>query len=156
MVAVAAPAVSVNFRVNAPPVTQGSMRTFHRWKADGGCLVSLTSDNGPKLKEWRALVATQAKRAMRDRLPFEGPVRVDVLFLFERPKSHKMLDRTIQWPAVRGRNDIEKLVRAIHDAMTDAAVWWDDAQVAVLMAEKRYCDGLDQPGASISVRRLQP
>lgn len=151
---VASPAVVITFSVRGNPVTKGSMRPWHKWRADGRCLVTMSEEHGARLKEWRALAATQAKRAMRDLMPFGGPVRVEMTFTFERPKTHKTLERDIPWVAVRGRNDIEKLVRAMHDAMTDAAVWGDDAQVSVLSAEKRYCDGLERPGVVVTVEAL--
>jgi crossover junction endodeoxyribonuclease RusA len=48
--------------------------------------------------------------------------------------------------------DLDKLVRCICDALTDAGVWKDDAQVCVLVAAKRYTNGL--PGVLIQIAEL--
>jgi Holliday junction resolvase RusA-like endonuclease len=142
---------AISFFVRGTPVTKGSLRPWHKWRPGGLCVLGLTEDNGARLKEWRALVATAAKQAAKHEPPLTGPVKVGMTFYFERPKA----DRSgSEWVAVRGRNDVEKLVRAIHDACTDAAVWMDDGQVAVLRAEKRYCDGFEQPGVMVAVAAL--
>lgn len=140
MQAVTAPA-SVSFVVNAQPVTQGSKIPAHIWAQDGRCRVWLREQNDATLKEWRAIAATAAKNALRNQLPFDGPVEVTACFYFPRPKSHTRAQREMPFYAPSGRHDIEKLERALYDAITDAAGWADDALVARHSAEKRYTEG---------------
>ena len=81
-----------------------------------------------------------------DREPLDGPVEVEIVFVFERPKSVKR-----DWMTVKP--DIDKLVRAIFDAVSDAGVWFGDQQVVRLICQKRYVSELDdQPGAQILIR----
>lgn len=66
----------------------------------------------------------------------EGPVQVHACFVFERPKSH----RKDSYPVTRSSGDIDKLLRATFDALTDAGVWGDDSQVTTVTASKVYGD----------------
>ena len=49
------------------------------------------------------------------------------------------------------RPDIDKLARAILDALTDARVWPDDGQVVTMHVEKRY----GEPGVEIEAISLE-
>ena len=49
------------------------------------------------------------------------------------------------------RHDVDKLARAVLDALTDAALWKDDSQVAQLVAEKRWYDGRLGAGVHVTV-----
>ena len=147
--------MSISFHVAGLPQTKGSLRQWHRHRADGNCLLGISEQGGPRLGEWRALVATAAKRAMRQAPPLDGPIAVELTFIFPRPK--KQAPEVADCPYVWGnrRWDLDKLQRAIFDAMTDAAVWNDDSQVAHVMAEKRYKDPYPGgPGCNISVEPL--
>jgi Holliday junction resolvase RusA-like endonuclease len=159
--AAAPPAVA--FIVTGLPQTKGSLRQWHRWAADGKCVVGLSEQGGARLKEWRALIATQAARAMRQAPPFTGPLRVELAFWFPLPRKTT--------PATHGgmahvwgnkRHDIDKLARACLDALGDASVYGDDSQVAELVASKRYVQlpkryvqlPGDAPGVFITVEPL--
>lgn len=155
---VAAPAAPtrthVYFRVTGTPATKGSWRTWHSWRPGGKCLYGSAPDSGARLKEWEALVATAAKNAMGHDMPLAGPLKVSVVFRFPRPKAHKPAQRLVPWCWGNHKWDVEKTVRATFDAITDAAVWGDDSQVAVLEAEKRYCEEGEQPGAVVQIWSL--
>ena len=144
--------MSITFFVAGLPQTKGSLRQWHRWRADGNCLLGISEQGGPRLGEWRALVATAAKRAMRQAPPLAGPISLELTFIFPRPK--KQTPENVACPYVWGnrRWDLDKLQRAIFDAMTDAAVWNDDSQVAHVLARKLY--QVAHPGCDISVEAL--
>lgn len=141
----------VSFAVRSTPATQGSFRVFHKRGAKD-CSVQLVSDNDKKLKQWRRLVKTAAANAMRkaQTQPFAGAVQVLIVFWFAPPKSR--VGQT--WAAVNGRNDLEKLVRACHDAITEAKVWLDDGLVARIETEKRWCSDGQRPGVDVTVEAL--
>lgn len=122
------------------PIPQGSKKAFVR-----GGRVSLVEAN-PKHKSWRSAVTAACSSVWTDREPLDGPVEVEIVFVFERPKSVKR-----EWMTVKP--DIDKLVRAIFDAVSDAGVWSGDQQVVRLICQKRYVNELDdQPGAQILIR----
>jgi Holliday junction resolvase RusA-like endonuclease len=64
------------------------------------------------------------------------PVRLTVCFYFPVPKSVKQKD--IYFPHA-GKPDVDNLLKAVMDAMTQANVWKDDTQVYRSHAEKWYC-----------------
>ncbi len=125
------------------PITQGS-KTRTRF--------GMRDDNAVTLKPWREAVKTAALDAMPGRGRLDGPVSVDIIATFDRPKSAPKLRRT--WPVTRRSGDIDKIVRAIFDALTDAGVWRDDSQVVAVTAVKIHVGdvgALHIPGARILV-----
>lgn len=80
-----------------------------------------------KHKTWRDHVrATVGKLE----IPSTQPVRVELTFWFEKPKTVKR-----QHPSVKP--DIDKLSRSVLDAIT-GGVFKDDSQVVILNARKEY------------------
>lgn len=79
----------------------------------------------------------------------KGPATLEVVFYMERPATITVSKR----PHPVLPPDIDKLVRAVGDALSDARVWGDDSQVVKLVAFKRYADNHEQ-GAFISVSTL--
>jgi crossover junction endodeoxyribonuclease RusA len=128
------------------PVTQGSkVRT--RW--------SMRDDNAERLRPWREAVKQAALDALAGAYRLEGPVAVDVLFTFNPPKSAPKSRPC--WPITRSSGDVDKLQRAIFDALTDAGVWRDDSQVVDVRARKVHVgdDGaLHIPGAVVIVEAV--
>lgn len=59
---------------------------------------------------------------------------VEVVFTFDRPKAAPKSRPC--WPTTRSSGDIDKLQRAVFDALTDAGVWRDDSQVVDVRARK--------------------
>lgn len=107
------------------PHTKGSTVSFVG--ADGR-VVTKTDSVG--LRGWTETVGWAAKAAGVRRLDRDVPVRVHVRFRFPQPK------RSTRWcPTVRP--DIDKLTRALLDALTGIA-YEDDAQVVELFALKVY------------------
>lgn len=157
MTAVAAPA-AVRFWVSGNPQTKGSLTVFHRWgpmiAGKATCKTGLAEHNAPKLRQWRALVATAAANAMRQLPPFSGPVAVTLTFYFARPDSHSKAQRLIPWAAVNGRHDADKVARLCLDAFKDAAVYVDDGLVSRLVVEKVYCDEGERPGVAVTLEGL--
>lgn len=128
--------------VYGKPAPQGS-KTRNKY---GG----VRDDNAERLKPWREAVKHVTLTDAGDRE--EGPVKVDLTFTFDPPKSAPKRRRI--WPVTRASFDVDKLARACFDALTDAGVWRDDSQVVHLTARKVYVGdtgALDIPGAHIRV-----
>lgn len=87
--------------------------------------------NGDELKPYREAVGMMAKAKLRGAPAFDGPLSVDLLFVIPRKKTV-----TRELPTVPP--DLDKLTRAVFDALTLAKVWADDALVVDLSAHKRY------------------
>lgn len=140
----------VNFSVRGTPRPQGSKRAFRN--KHSGKITQVESS--PEVGAWRDTIALAADKAMLDRAPLEGPVRLTVEFRFQRPASHRGV-KGLRPSAPRvhhQRPDTSKLVRAVEDALT-TIVWRDDSQVAQLVASKVWDD--DGPaGALVSIEVL--
>jgi Holliday junction resolvase RusA-like endonuclease len=139
-------------------------------RPDGSILVNVTSDN-PALKAWRQKVAAAATTALThaavDGLPPEPvekptPFVVHSTFFLQRPESHYRSGRNAHLISDGARAfpvtipDVDKLERAIFDALTDV-VYVDDSQVIDAINSKRYAvptPGDDGVGVRIVVRRV--
>lgn len=107
------------------PATQGSMRAFVSKATQRAIAVPMMAK---KLKAWRSTVAQAARSAMHPWPAYQGLVKVRAQFVLERPKKPKR-----ECP----RQDLDKLTRAIGDALTGVC-YLDDAQVCVWEVSKTY------------------
>lgn len=91
-------------------------------------------------KRWRMLMASKFRQEWAGREPLQLRVMVNCLWMLP-----------VDPIAVRS-GDIDKLVRNLLDALTDAAVYRDDVQVARLITEK--VGPRPSPGVWVSVEEL--
>lgn len=139
------------------PAPQGSKK-FVGMRANHAVLV----ESSKKVAPWRKAVVKAAAAAYPFDEPFSGPLRVWMTFFLARPKGHyctgkragQLRESAPVYPTVYP--DVSKLARATEDALTDAGVWRDDAQVVeYVILEKRYIgDASPLPGAIITVERM--
>jgi crossover junction endodeoxyribonuclease RusA len=127
--------MSIEFTVLGTPQPQGSLRSL----GTGRPLL----DSNKQLEPWRHAVAAQALTAMHNHKPFTGPLRLHALFVFSRPAGHFGTGRNsgqLKPSAplyVQTRPDLDKLLRAVGDAIT-GIVCRDDNQLVIVHAEKHY------------------
>ena len=117
-------------------------------------------ESSSKVKPWRMAVKYAAMDAMRvGDTPMTGAIILEVIFRLARPKGHYGTGRNAgqvkrgQPFRPNGRPDIDKLLRSTFDALGEAGVWGDDAQVVSARASKVYADA-GRPGAMIKVTSL--
>lgn len=130
----------VHFWVPGIPKGQGSLRSFKH--AVTGAVIT---PQDPKVKSWRGLVAWCAMQAYVGQQPAPGPVRVDCVFVLPRPKTHyrtgnkssHLRTDAPEYPTKKNTGDIDKLLRAILDAMT-GIIFDDDSQVVDARSRKIY------------------
>ena len=120
------------FTVPGIAAPQGSKKAF---RTKGGRIALVESS--PNVKPYRASVASAAYAAGAKVL--HGPIFITVVFQFVRPKSHYTAKGALRDAAPRhvGKPDIDKLCRAVLDALTGIA-YADDSQVVALDASKVY------------------
>ncbi len=142
----------LSIRVIGTPAPQGSLRAFNR---RGGGRPIVTSDNA-RTRPWKDVVAWNAGQARTASWPIGGPVQVDIAFRLARPAGHfgkrGLLPSAPASPA--RKPDLDKLARSCLDALTEAGVWRNDAQVVNLEVRKTYVPEGDVPGALIAVYAL--
>ena len=122
----------IHFTVPGIAAPQGSKKAF---RTKGGRIALVESS--PNVKPYRASVASAAYAAGAKVL--HGPIFITVVFQFVRPKSHYTAKGALRDAAPRyvGKPDIDKLCRAVLDALTGIA-YQDDSQVVALDASKVY------------------
>lgn len=124
--------------VYGTPIPQGSSKAFlpRGWKRP-----IVTADN-PKTKSWRQAIIDASREWAEGHGPWprEMPLALNVAFFLPRPSSAPKR-RT----EVTTRPDLDKLLRAVGDALTDAGVWLEDAQVVAATASKAYAGGRHDP-----------
>lgn len=122
---------------------QGSKRHVGR-----GRLVEMSK----RVKPWRELVAQSIiQRLPEGHVPIEGPVLLEITFYLPRPRAAR--DRP--YPHKGGPGDVDKLVRAVGDAITTSGLWKDDSQVVDLIARKRYAPGDATPSTYFAVTEIR-
>lgn len=143
------------FMVTIPgiPQQQGSKRVFN----------GHSTEANKNLAPWRAdaihLLRSEMQRTEMPQLV--GPVMVSAWFVYPRPKAHfrtgrhsgELKDSAPLWKP--SAPDLDKLMRAVGDALTQAGVVRDDALIANWSATKQWgpdvgvtvrVDSLDQAG----------
>jgi crossover junction endodeoxyribonuclease RusA len=149
-------ALDIEFSVVDEPAAQGSKRYL-----GNGRVIEMA---GVKLESWREAVKTACHLVLPEGYqPVDVPVIVYATFYLKRPQSQYVAqrrDRGLREDApifVVRTPDLDKLLRAVLDALTGAGVWVDDSRVVRLVASKRYCnpDAFPAPGARIRVAELK-
>jgi Holliday junction resolvase RusA-like endonuclease len=150
----------LTFTVRGEPIPQGSKVALPVRGQKGGRPI-VVNDNDTVLKPWRRTVAVAAAAAVAyaqsgpdaEQFPLDGPLLVDVVFTMPKPQSAPKT--RITYPAVRP--DADKLLRAVLDSLTVAAVFVDDGRVVKAIATKAYpgehVRALDTLGVHVIVTR---
>lgn len=116
------------------PASKGSMsisRSGHMYPAD------------KKLKKWSRDISLISKSKSHDE-PTDGPVSVTLSFYFSKKTNN-------QWTEYTKKPDIDKISRAVLDALT-GIIYIDDCQVYHLEAKKLYAEFGHEPGVVIEIR----
>lgn len=152
----------LTFFAMGEPVPQGSKKA---WLAKDHKTVMMREDQGLRHTAWRHIVTSAAAVAMNESTLLTAPISVAVsiaiTFSFHRkgfhylPVNGKRRDPVLREDAPGYPSkppDIDKLIRAVLDSMTDAMVWTDDSLVVSVLARKRWVDRFTQPqGVSVKV-----
>ena len=139
----------ITIRVAGVPAPQGSKR-----HVGGGRMVESSRAVGP----WREAVRAETQRQYAEFLPrpLVIPVQVTVKFSLPRPQGHygtgsratTVRPSAPRWP--HRKPDLDKLIRAVLDGITQGGAIADDAQVVRIAAQKTY----GTPGAVITIEEL--
>lgn len=129
--------------VEGRPFPQGSKSyKGHR----GGKPILVESSNG--VGPWRAKIAVEARR--RGGMLDPVPIGATVDFVMPRPKQAPKRRPTP--PAVK-RPDLDKLVRAVFDALTGTWIA-DDSLIVTLHTSKRIAEPDEPSGVAITLTTL--
>lgn len=128
----------MQFFVEGIPRPQGSKRGFVR--KGRVVLVEVSKHLAP----WRERVAAAAAAHTQDG-ELIGPVVVELEFVMPRPKA---MSARMPTPWHVKRPDVDKLTRAVLDALTGSC-FVDDSQVVAINARKRTAEPLEPVGVYV-------
>jgi Holliday junction resolvase RusA-like endonuclease len=135
----------LDFFVPGRAVPQGSKKAWYNAKIKK---TFMREAQGDRLDSWRTDVAAYARqeRTASEGFPLTDAVAVSLTFYFKRNagdygtgKNAKVLKPSASVFPIKPP-DIDKITRAIFDALTTAGVWVDDAQVVTTTQRKRWVD----------------
>ena len=135
---------SFTFKATGIPRPQGSKDQFGR-------------EACRDVKPWRYDLKCACEDARPQGWDKTKRIGISVVFTFSRPKKH--YDRrgdlleTAPYYCVARKGDLDKLCRALCDALTSVA-YDDDDQVVNLTAAKRYCAEGEDPGVTVTILSL--
>jgi Holliday junction resolvase RusA-like endonuclease len=131
-------------QVQGRPQPQGS-KTVRRGRA---------LEANPHSRSWRELVATTARRTAETEgfKTCTGPVVIQAVFRFAGPASGQPLRRT--FPYTSATPDVDKLLRAVLDALQGADVLLNDCQVVASTGLKKYVNSAEEEGVTLQVHMV--
>ena len=135
----------IAFTVYGAAAAKGSMRGF---ATKGGPVI--ITDSNRNVKSWQQLIRTAAADALDSPDLVTGPIACEVVYYLPRPKALQGTKYRSRPVAHTKRPDLDKLTRAVLDALT-TVVWADDAQVVDLLAFKRYAAVDGRPRVEIRI-----
>jgi len=90
--------------------------------------------------DWKTIVRNECQNAW-DGVQWQGPLKVNILFVLKRPKSHFRAGGQLKPTAPlwhTAKPDRDNLDKSVLDALTNLGVWGDDKQVCDGRIQKRY------------------
>lgn len=160
------------------PAPQGSKSAFmvkdprdkhlpkHKQRNHPWARPTMTESSGVRVKAYRKALT----RAFKAHPPVEGklvgPVETRLSFVLPRPKDHYRTGRfrailrddkpRWKWAWPSGRGDLDKLIRAVHDALKSGGWYGDDVQVCRIVAQVSWCPPDEPPRTLVVVSQLAP
>lgn len=148
----------IAFWLPGVPEPQGSKRGFVNPKTGKAMIVDVQHS---RQRSWRREIIDEAQRAYGGP-PLNRSLQVDLIFAFERPQGHwnkKGLLRASAPRHMETGKDIDKLARAVLDALKIAGTISDDRRVSKLECTKDYLDAFNfkpvGPGLRVQISERQ-
>lgn len=138
--------------VYGEPAPQGSKKAFVRGNR------AVLVDDSKKTKPWKRAVREACEDAIESWkeqhrytfVPIDEAIECHMVFFMPRPKS---LAKKVKW--CFRKPDLDKLLRATFDGVTESQLWKDDARVRKVVAEKNYEDAEHEQGAILTIRTIR-
>lgn len=129
------------FEVRGLPQPKGSTKAFAFMDKKTGRPRAVVTGDCKGTKPWAGDVRIAAKQNAPTDGPWQGPITLSLAFRVQAPQS---LPKTRRSFAVK-KPDLDKLTRAVKDALT-GVIYRDDSQVVEMLLTKQYGE---VPGVSV-------
>lgn len=141
----------VVLKVDAVPVAQPRQR--HRVIQSGGrpIAANYTPGNHP-VNAYKAAIQMAFREACK-LSPLVGPLRVDLVFVFPRPRAKIWKTKPMPRENHTAKPDLDNLAKATLDAL-NALAFIDDSQVAELTIKKWIASGDETAHVEIKITEL--
>lgn len=144
---------TIEFKVPAVPVAQPRQR--HRVvKGKDGCVFA--SNFTPKrdpVNYFKATVRMAAESAYSGP-PLEGPIGVELSFVFPRPKGKVWKKKAMPRLEHTSKPDVDNLFKSVADALS-GLLWRDDAQICTTVITKWVASGDESAHVYLRVAALK-
>lgn len=119
------------FEILGVPAPQGS-----KTRMPNGATIEGSSTAGrAKIRAWRQAVSAVARDIAGDEPPIDEPLGIEIEFRLPMPKSRPKAARAVgRWPH-QVKPDIDKLLRATLDGLTDGGLIRDDSRIVAVGME---------------------
>ena len=137
--------VAYSFVIPGPPRGKGRPQFARR----GKFVTTYTDD---KTASYENLVALACREEMRGRPPLDGPVWLQVVATFAIPASASKVKKLAMMTGKVGatkKPDLDKLTRAVGDAVKSAGVIGDDSCIIRSSQTKRLAEIGEAPGLKL-------
>ena len=124
----------------------------------------MLESSGKRVKAYRAALAAAFVAHPPPGGPLRGPVETRIAFVLPRPTTHYRTGKFAmllaahaprwRWAWPSGRGDLDKLTRAVHDALKVGGWYGDDVQVCQSVQSVTWCERDQPPRTLIVVREL--
>lgn len=137
----------IAFRVYGLPVTEGSIKTIrHRWTRRAITIHDADGD----LARWRRTVAVTARAAGVHVAQFDRADGIELSLTFRLPRPP-----SVRRKLPRCRPDLDKLIRAVCDALKGIAYADDGAVTDLGRVRKRYATLTEPAGVVIALAPVE-
>lgn len=152
--------MSITIIVPALPIAQPRPRATLAAGGLGARIHEVTSIKNPHTGErkphpiaaFKATVRMAAQQVITF-APLTGALRVDLVFVFPRPKARIWARKPMPRYPHTGKPDRDNLMKSVQDALTGLA-WVDDAQICAGETTKWVAAGDEQPRVEIVIERV--
>lgn len=139
---------TIRFTVPAIPVAQPRQRHRVITSAGRSFAHNYTPKDSP-VNSYKAAVQFAAQAAYTG-APHDGPVRLNVVFVFPRPQAMRWKKKPTPRARHCGKPDIDNLVKPLTDAL-NGLVFVDDARISCAMVQKVIASGDEQPHCEVEI-----
>lgn len=137
---------SFSLFIPGTPASKGSYRPITGRSRTTGKPVTRLIPMDKKERPWRDHVRDTILSHKHPTIPPNSYIKIETTFYLPRPKTIPPTKR--KHPTVKP--DIDKLQRALYDAITETQIWHDDSQITDVTSHKRYADNTTT-GVSLTI-----